>query len=777
MLKSVRVGDYYSNDDNGVWSWYLANLRAGDFEELIDNKLKYTLLKRFLNKHLLSNVMGREPTTPNNKKILFVSIPEDIHQDISILELFLKDYFHLQNLSNIQISKLTDNKVYNHENHYFLVDEYNNFQDPTFLGLGRSTWKAEGTAGTVYDPRRNDTLNNDDDKIAATLAVNVDKLDSENSNTTDGTRHNNGGGNESVRPTLSSQVSSINCTSSLSSISSTGVDSLNEELRMQRTIDNHQPEDDKATVPQSRGSRIDYRDEEGSTDQNGSNSTKVLTQNGTSDADTDEFVTNREDFDSYSEQDGNPPIDTASSIVLNFAPTHKRGLQNKRNKVSNLLSEKYPSDFYTPPQSEMVSINSFGTPDDYAGQSLKLMITKNKNRSSDDDDDDDDYEGKMEDIEGMQPICELSRDMGRHDVEPIANNDELESTTSHSSSSVISSEVVSEDSLNDSASELTLMSILPSISIFDVLGYFRLVLQSIIIVDPESKEIFTAIRQSNNKPTIADITDDWLLYDSDFSLGNLRILSLQDIMDIKRDYPKILFYTMVSVKNRSEIACEFTHSGHGFTKSPTPVMNKVHEEDIEDNDNPVEVQEYFPNPQPLTAEDVYHNDDNNGAGLQVAERTKSNMTTTHRSIRTVNSIGDWPLDISGGATRTTTNTSYAYDDPELTLKFDESSKNMMNKNRKDGSGGKYSKNYLSKVNTNGSNAPLDSVERTKSLPLPTLLKSLSHADDHQHTESKSKWKFRSMRRNKKKSKASSSHDHHGTTMNNNKKDDSSCSIM
>ena len=94
MQKSVRVGDYFDNDDNGLWSWYLTNLRLGDFEELIGNQLKYTLLKRFLNSHFYgdNNISARP-----NKKILLVSIPENVHEDISILEIFLKITFIWKN--------------------------------------------------------------------------------------------------------------------------------------------------------------------------------------------------------------------------------------------------------------------------------------------------------------------------------------------------------------------------------------------------------------------------------------------------------------------------------------------------------------------------------------------------------------------------------------------------------------------------------------------------------------------------------------------------------
>ncbi|EDZ70222.1 YML006Cp-like protein, partial [Saccharomyces cerevisiae AWRI1631] len=152
MQKSVRVGDYFDNDDNGLWSWYLTNLRLGDFEELIGNQLKYTLLKRFLNSHFYgdNNISARP-----NKKILLVSIPENVHEDISILEIFLKDYFHLEKLEHIQISKLTHSHCYNHENHYLLTDNLNNFQDPTFLEFPSTSWQVQKNSKALNNNNRN----------------------------------------------------------------------------------------------------------------------------------------------------------------------------------------------------------------------------------------------------------------------------------------------------------------------------------------------------------------------------------------------------------------------------------------------------------------------------------------------------------------------------------------------------------------------------------------------------------------------------------------------
>ncbi|CCF57530.1 hypothetical protein KAFR_0C05390 [Kazachstania africana CBS 2517] len=125
MPNSVQIHDYFDNDENGLWSWYLTNLRSGNFEELINNKLKDSLLKRFLRNQVDIN--------DQIKKILLISIPDHIFSDINVLEIFLSDYFHLNDLSNIKIIKLTKFNVYNHENHYLLIDSVNNFKDETFL--------------------------------------------------------------------------------------------------------------------------------------------------------------------------------------------------------------------------------------------------------------------------------------------------------------------------------------------------------------------------------------------------------------------------------------------------------------------------------------------------------------------------------------------------------------------------------------------------------------------------------------------------------------------
>lgn len=130
MLQSVKVADYYDNDDNGIWSWYLANIRNGSFEEILNNPLKFTLLKRFLNAKFVSS---------KNEKILFVSISDSLYHGLKILEDFLKDYFKLDDLDNITIQKLNNDdgkdtaRIYNHENHYLLIHRLNNFNNSFLL--------------------------------------------------------------------------------------------------------------------------------------------------------------------------------------------------------------------------------------------------------------------------------------------------------------------------------------------------------------------------------------------------------------------------------------------------------------------------------------------------------------------------------------------------------------------------------------------------------------------------------------------------------------------
>lgn len=332
-----------------------------------------------------------------------------------------------------------------------------------------------------------------------------------------------------------------------------------------------------------------------------------------------------------------------------------------------------------------------------------------------------------------------------------------------------------DDEEDISSSDYSILSILPSISICDSLGYFRLVLQSILIQNPDTKEIFTAIRQSNNEPTVASVTDDWLLYDSNFSMNNLQILTLQDLLDIKRSFPKILLYTMVIV----------TNSGQQQIEEENTNLNQQHREvDLTEEKPPNselslsnDPQRYFPS----TFDDDYDeyiDDDDGGDDASLSEqsgpqmylptRMASNVTTAHRSIRTVNSIGEWAFNRHNSVTKINKSSSNESDNLKecgdrispvepypmtqlsnsntVTSNFSHLLKNKNSyKRTSKGNNESNSKNELKKIKT--SINAMSAVERSKSLPLPTLLKSLSGMDNHTDSNNKDRkrWKFKMTR--------------------------------
>ncbi|CAL9737887.1 protein Gis4p [Monosporozyma servazzii] len=537
MPVSVRVDDYYDNNENGLWSWYLNNIRTGNFEKLTSNTLKYTLLKRFLNTNLIDNKFNAN----KNKKILFISIPEKVHSDIAILETFLQDYFHLENLQYINITKLTQDHCYNHENHYLLIDEQNNFNDPTFLNY--------------VDPKRYNKV--------------VDN------------------------PPLKEN-------------------SLKENSLKENSLKE--------------------------------NSLK------------DNFVKENSIKDAQSIMSD----DTESSIVLNFprAPLHHiRHTQDqkkllKRESVDSLLhnvllngniinnnnnNNNNNGHSFTPPGSDLVSINSFYNDemegDDEDGEdhpikkhSLMRMLTPNE----------------------QDVVSSTSNGLTESDIIPTTNNtnmDENEDTMNDSDSFVSSISCDSYSSYSSSTSSISYTSpyysILPSISINDQCGHFRLVLQSALLYN-ENKEIFTAIRQSNNDVNKASVKDDWILYDSKFSMNNLVMLTLKELFDFSHDLPKILFYSMVVidpiVNNNS--TKKKTIDNNDIISVSNDLKSQLEIKEDTDNES---LEEEIAN---LNPEMLYDDDDDNNTQdelkMYIPERMVSNVTTAgHRSIRTVNSIGEW----------------------------------------------------------------------------------------------------------------------------------------
>ncbi|KAG0685328.1 hypothetical protein C6P41_000142 [Kluyveromyces marxianus] len=444
MTNSVRIKDYFDNDYNGLWSWYLYNLRKGEFEELTRNKLKSSLLKRFLREQLCE-------VTPLNKKLLLVSIPDDIHEDIKVLEEFLSEYFHLKDdHTNIVINKITRDTIYNHENHYLIQDELANFNDEWFLNMKRDV--------------------------------------------------------------------SVNNTS------------------------------EEPDSPESCG------------------------------------ITPENNLGS--------PTESQVSIM-----THGEDLES------------------------------------YRGEALVHTITRT-----------------VEEV-----------------AEEATSNDDYD-----------------EDSVDDMKSNN--VSIPPSISISDNFGTFRLVLQSILIASNETDQVFTGIRQSENDRSNADINDDWLLYDSEFNLDNLQMLSLQDIFEFSRLSPKILFYSMIHVKENMNTECSMSPDqritmqntiSNGFLRTSTAGNNSSmgtgnsYSELSSENS----IQEYTVD------------DDNDSIAEDPAICLYSPQTAAtagHRSIGTTESVGAWALN------RSNTKRSMEYIDNSVS---------------RDSRG-----NF---------------VNRIKSQPMPVLLKSLS----------------------------------------------------
>lgn len=564
MPPSVRVDDYYDNNENGLWSWYLQNIRSGDFEKLTTNTLKYTLLKRFLNSNLIDKNNFKDEY--RNKKILFVSIPEKVHSDISILETFLQDYFHLENLQHIKIQKLTQDHCYNHENHYLLIDEKNNFNDPTFLNY--------------VDPKRYNKI----------------------------------------------------------------LDQAGNEIVSQENIINN-----KESIP-----NINI---------NNNNTSSIISD------------------------------DTESSIVLNFprAPLHhirhtqEINMNNNNLAVSataskkllkresvdsllhNVLTNANNGHSFTPPGSDLVSINSFYNDDDeeengesssfidedhhpIKKHSLKRMITP------------------MEEDEMAQPS--VGNDLTESDIIPTNtqynnahhdhdgayndndnddnDDDENEDTMNDNDSYASSISCDSYSSYSTTSSSISYTSpyysILPSISINDQCGHFRLVLQSALLYN-DKKEIFTAIRQSNNDVNKASVKDDWILYDSQFDMNNLVMLTLKELFDFSHELPKILFYSMVVIDpTPSTTIKKKLDTPSSLQTDIISVSNdlKSQLEIKEDTDNESLDETTNIKPQILYDDDDDEDDTTDELKMYIPQRMVSNVTTTgHRSIRTVNSIGEW----------------------------------------------------------------------------------------------------------------------------------------
>ncbi|SCW02821.1 LAFE_0F15016g1_1 [Lachancea fermentati] len=608
-MPSVKVKDYFDNDDNGLWSWYLSNLREGHFEELTNNVLKFTLLRRFLNEQLMAD------TVQFNKKLLLVSIPDTVHENTGLLENFLRDYFHLDDLQYIQIKKLTRERCYNHENHYLISDNLNNFNDRSFLEFGHRARMANSNTNTRILPQ-----NSGNQYSVLSGETGFDSLKSSQEDP------------ESPRALQPSHVVEETIGSPLSSPAS--------PLRMER-VKSIASSDDSA--------------------------------------------------------------DESSEIVINFS-------QKLRPKPYRSLVRTVLSDDAEPTTSADVSIYS----DDlssYEGEILAHTITREEDATSS--------------VADGDSISELS-------------------SVDHSLNSLSYQSELSQDTRS-------MVSIFPSISISDKFGRFRLVLQSILIQHPDTRQIYTAVRQSNNDPTVAHVNDDWLLYDEIFSMDNLQMLTLHDVLEVNRFFPKILFYSLVMITEEvAQEAQQYYPLPNSHNPKPIPSASTLSENTLKlqntlnstiSNMNSQlsptskngysriaeDTEQYYPD-----IDDDYDEDSDDGRVVQLyaATRTNSNNTTAHRSIRTVNSIGDWAFHHDSARnplSNVSTTEDYEFSDDKIRRAISKSP----------------SKNALTKSATLGS---LSTVERSKSTPLPSILRTLSSFDDEALYWKKKVEKFKRKRR-------------------------------
>lgn len=510
MPLSVQVRDYYENDDNGLWSWYLQSLRKGDFEELVGNQLKISLFKLFLRRNLQHNHPVQGGSSDEGKKILFISIPDDVHQDISILEILLRDYFHLEDLKNVEIHKLTETTVYNHENHYLLVDNVNNFEDPLFLELTN----------------------------------NLKRLSTQNSR------------NTTELPAISKYSSSDRNSSA-------------DDLLPQKT---HVDEN----IPLM-------------------NTTDRASQNAAS-------------------------IDNASGIVLDFKTPHSQRRIHTLDLLKSASAAKYPYDNYSPNQSEVVSVASESCVQDQVSKNCQVNSSSPLDFEHDIGLTRQDANNYDEPSFGRESIYgdSVSASMVSVDYSSslgMTNNEESLLEPENSLECGDQSTEYGEGCLDSDNEDGTCvnLSISPCISIDTSIGSFRLVLQSIVLQNIETDELFTGVRQSNNKPAVASVTDDWLLYDADFSMDNLQILTLQDLLSTNDRLNKVLFYTMVKV-NKGVTIQESEDRQLSRNSKPLVKQTRIAENGSIDNFSI--------------------------SSLEPTSRTKSNITA-HRSIKTIHTTNDW----------------------------------------------------------------------------------------------------------------------------------------
>jgi hypothetical protein len=139
-----------------------------------------------------------------------------------------------------------------------------------------------------------------------------------------------------------------------------------------------------------------------------------------------------------------------------------------------------------------------------------------------------------------------------------------------------------------------------------------LILKSMLIKDSVSGKLKTAIRQTPppDSPDVEiDEEDDWLLYDENFSLHNLQLLSLEDITSSQYNDSKILLY---SIEMSPELSEQSVNELDGADYADLSDMG---------NENDLEVMEFQGNV-------TFHTDATTPILL-----TKTNTLNTFKSVR------------------------------------------------------------------------------------------------------------------------------------------------
>ncbi|EDO18926.1 hypothetical protein Kpol_1023p99 [Vanderwaltozyma polyspora DSM 70294] len=330
---------------------------------------------------------------------------------------------------------------------------------------------------------------------------------------------------------------------------------------------------------------------------------------------------------SHSNDDTNSSI--ASSIEINFKPKLSSSLNaNAITSVNDNQKKSNQSPYSSQNTTELSSIDSFQYSEDV--ESLpSLSYEKNPNNNQ--------AKYLISNNEQQDAAADTNADAeGDVNVEDIylddSDSDSLSSFPPYF--------------INDPNFGSYFNTVLPTVNLPDPYANFQLVLQSILIYNSDSDELITAIRQSNNEQDSADIDDDWLLYDSKFSMTNLQILSLNELLHINKDYPKILFYSLVSIPNvtvnisnyenssNPHLEDYINHSDDSLSIHDTP--QQFYPMIVNDNNNNININNH--NNTRRSSVDYYDDsipqqfypDD-----MNIPTKVNTNTTIAHRSYRTI----------------------------------------------------------------------------------------------------------------------------------------------